>query len=76
MPPISGRMCWAHQLSFHLEKPMKHFQNHPQLLKSSPGSALVRKYNIIARALTEYEIVHYEAWRKLVEQAQDYLHVS
>ena len=76
MPPISGKMCWARQLSFHLEKPMKHFQNHLPLLKSGPGSALVRKYNHICLTLTEYEIVHYKAWIQLVEQTQSHLHVS
>ena len=76
MPPLSGKMCWARQLSFHLEKPMKHFQAHPTLLKSGPGAALVRKYNHIALALTEYEIVHYKAWLQMVEDAQHCLHVS
>ena len=75
MPPLSGRMCWARQLSFHLEKPMEHFQTKPELLKSGPGSALVHKYNQIALILTEYEVVHYKAWLKLVEQAEHSLNV-
>ena len=76
MPPLSGKMCWARQLGFHLEKPMKRFQAHPALLDSGPGHLLVRKYNQIAVALTEYEILHYKAWVQLVEQAQHCLHVS
>ena len=76
MPPLSGKISWARQLSFHLEKPMQRFQKHPPLLKSAPGSVLVRKYNHIALALTEYEIVHYRAWLQMVEQAQNCLHVS
>lgn len=55
---------------------MKRFQAHPPLLKSGPGCVLVRKYNCIALALTQYEIVHYRAWVQLVEQAQHCLHVS
>lgn len=69
-------MCWARQLSFHLERPMKHLQTHPPLLRSGPGSTLVRKYNEIALALTEYEVVHYKAWLQMVEKAQQCLHVS
>ena len=76
MPPLSGKMYWARQLSFHLERPMHEFQKKPSLLKSGPGSALVRNYNQIALALTEYEIVHYKAWLKLVEHTQHSLHVS
>lgn len=76
MPPLSGKMSWARQLSFHLEKPMKCFQKHPPLLESNPGRVLVRKYNQIALALTEYELVHYKAWLQLVEQAQHCLYVS
>lgn len=37
---------------------------------------VVRKYNKIALALTNYEIVHYRTWVQLVEQAQHWLHVS
>lgn len=76
MPRITGRMCWARQLSFHLEQLMKHFQAKPKLLKSGPGSALVHKYNQVAFTLTEYEIVHYKMWLKLVEQAERHLNVS
>lgn len=55
---------------------MKRFQTHPPLLKSGPGCVVVRKYNKIALALTNYEIVHYRTWVQLVEQAQHWLHVS
>ena len=76
MPRIAGRMCWARQLSFHLEQPMKHFQAKLKLLKSGPGSALVHKYNQLALTLTEYEVVHYKMWLKLVKQTENSLDVS
>ena len=76
MPPFSGKMYWARQLSYHLERPMHYIQRNPKVLKSVDGSALVRKYNQIALALTEYEILHYKSWLKVVEHAQYSLHVS
>ena len=55
---------------------MKHFQAKLKLLKSGPGSALVHKYNQLALTLTEYEVVHYKMWLKLVKQTENSLDVS
>lgn len=75
MPPLSGKVAWARQLGHHLEQPIARLQARPALLDSGPGRAMVRRYNKIALALTEYEIVHYKAWVEMVDKAQQFLHV-
>ena len=75
MPPLSGKVGWARQLGHHLEQPIVRLQARPALLDNGPGRAVVRRYNKIALALTEYEIVHYKAWVEMVDKAQQFLHV-
>ena len=36
------------------------------LLLTAHGKAVVRKYNKMALVLTEYEILHYQSWVKIV----------
>ena len=36
------------------------------LLTAAQGKAVVRKYNKMALVLTEYEILHYQSWLKIV----------
>lgn len=45
------------------------------LLQSEQGKAIVRKYNRVALALTEYEIVHYRAWVENIDTVQNILQV-
>lgn len=76
LPPISGKMYWARQLSIHLEKPIEKFKKKKQLLKTGLGCVVVRKYNKLARQLAEYEIKHYNVWVSQVEQSHQMLNVS
>ena len=66
MPPVSGRISWARQLYQHLEDPMNIFKLRPALLGSVTGRTVVRKYNKVALALTEYEMILYKAWAEHV----------
>jgi len=46
------------------------------LLGTSLGRMVVKKYNRIALVLTEYEILHYRSWVRIIELTQKYLQVS
>lgn len=76
MPPISGRILWAHQLLKHMEQPMELIKVHKNLLQTPQGKVVVKKYNKVAVLLTEYEIAHYRAWIHLVEDTCNNLQVS
>jgi dynein heavy chain len=76
MPPISGRVLWAHQLLKHMEQPMELFKLHGKLLHTAHGKIVVKKYNKIALILTEYELVGYNDWVKIVESTCNNLQAS
>lgn len=75
MPSMSGKILWVRQLLNHIEKPMSLLQKRPAVLMSPAGKATVKKYNRTALKLTEYEILHYQNWLKLVELANESLQV-
>ena len=52
----------------HLEEPMDLLKKRgDSLLQTSSGKAVVRRYNKMALALMEYEILHYQGWVKIIE---------
>lgn len=67
MPPLSGKILWARQLLRHIEEIMERLKVKKSVLLTAQGKAVVRKYNKMALVLTEYEIVHYQSWLKIVE---------
>ena len=76
MPPLSGKILWAHQLYKHLEGPIQLLKAKKGLLLSAQGKALVKKYNNMALVLVQYEIVHYQSWVSNIECAHQYLQVG
>ena len=70
MPPLSGKILWARQLLRHIEEIMDLLKVKTSLLLSNQGKAVVRKYNKMALVLTEYEILHYQSWIKIVDVCQ------
>lgn len=46
------------------------------LLDGSQGKAVVRKYNRIALVLTEYEVLHYRGWVKIIEAGKRNMQVG
>lgn len=55
---------------------MNYIKDYKDIVQSFPNSKLLfRKYNKTALVLTEYELVHYKAWLKMVDNAQKYLQV-
>ena len=76
MPPMSGKIAWSRQLYRHIEQPMELLKGKELLLGTSLGRMVVKKYNRIALVLTEYEILHYRSWVRIIELTQKYLQVS
>lgn len=76
MPPLSGKVLWAHQLFKHMEQPMDLIKVHEKLLQTAHGKAVVKKYNKLALILTEYELIGYNSWVKVVESTCNNLQVS
>ena len=76
MPPMSGKIMWSRQLLRHLEEPMEVLKTKKSVLLTAQGKAVVRKYNKMALVLTEYEIVHYQSWSKVLEMCHKNLQVS
>ena len=67
MPPLSGKILWARQLLRHIEEIMDLLKVKSSLLMSKEGKPVVRKYNKMAVVLTEYEILHYQSWLKIID---------
>lgn len=58
----SGRIKWARSLHFHLEDLVKSASAHPVLKTLSATSELVRRYNMVANTLLNYQQDMKNAW--------------
>uniref|UniRef100_H2ZG63 Uncharacterized protein n=1 Tax=Ciona savignyi TaxID=51511 RepID=H2ZG63_CIOSA len=76
MPPISGRILWSRQLYTHLEISMLALARNKDLIKTTEARKVVRNYNKVAAALTEYEILFHRAWYRGVENIMHGLRAS
>ena len=76
MPPLSGKVLWARQLLRHIEEIMDLLKLKKSMLLTVQGRAVVKKYNKMALVLTEYEILHYQSWLKIVEICHRNIQVS
>ena len=73
---MAGKICWARQLLYHLEKSVNLLKDYKQIIQSFGHSRnIFRKYNKTALILTEYELTHYKAWTKIVELSSRSLQV-
>ncbi|CAG5099433.1 Similar to DNAH5: Dynein heavy chain 5 [Cotesia congregata] len=62
MPPIAGRLTWAHALKMHLNELTASVSNHP-VLRTLPLTAdLVRRYNHAVTVLLQYQMDITEVW--------------
>ncbi|OWF42162.1 dynein heavy chain 8, axonemal-like [Mizuhopecten yessoensis] len=73
MPPVSGKITWARQLSQRIEVPMNIFAKRASCLKSDDAKRIIRNYNRMMRVLLEYEMLYHEAWKKSVGVATKFL---
>ena len=55
---------------------MNLIKQHKSLLQTAHGKAVVKKYNKVAIMLTEYELLHYRGWVKVIEITCRNLQVS
>ncbi|XP_076801600.1 dynein axonemal heavy chain 8-like [Clavelina lepadiformis] len=76
MPPISGRIMWARQLFRHLQISMDALALNAQLIRTDDGKRIVKSYNRVAAALTEYEVLFHRAWGRGVESIRRGLNAS
>ena len=53
---ISGRIMWSRQLFSHLQMSMEKLSECKELMKTVDGKRIIKNYNRIAAALTEYEV--------------------
>lgn len=68
LPPIAGKIMWARHLFHRIRQPMESFQQHPAVLRTPDGKHVIRSYNRVAKALTEFEVIYYRGWLQQVKQ--------
>ncbi|XP_072356695.1 dynein axonemal heavy chain 8-like [Scyliorhinus torazame] len=64
MPPIAGKILWARQLFRRIHEPIDYFYKSSDILKSTRGMSIVRKYNKVAYVLVKFEVLYHKAWTK------------
>ncbi|XP_008556957.2 dynein axonemal heavy chain 5 [Microplitis demolitor] len=62
MPPIAGRLTWAHALKVHLDELTASVSNHPVLRTLPLTGDLVRRYNHAVTVLLQYQMDITEVW--------------
>lgn len=65
-PPMAGKILWARQLFHRIQQPMELFQQHPHVLQTVEARPVIRRYNRVARALLEFEVLYHRAWLQQV----------
>lgn len=68
LPPVANRITWSRQLYQFISKPVKLFQQLPDLLKLPVAKNAIRAYNRLAQVLVEYEVINLHMWNKTIEQ--------
>ncbi|XP_057352291.1 dynein axonemal heavy chain 5 isoform X2 [Manis pentadactyla] len=67
-PPIAGKILWARQLFHRVQQPMQLFQQHPAVLQTAEAKPVIRRYNRVAKALLEFEVLYHRAWLQQTEE--------
>ena len=70
MTPIAGNIVWVRHLLRRIEDPMDNFRNDATLLSSPESRKIIKTYNKVARTLTAFEYLWYEAWCNSLESAR------
>ncbi len=55
---------------------MEQLKVRKNLLGGAQGKVVVRKYNRMALVLTEYEVLHYRGWVKVIEAGKRNMQVG
>jgi len=75
-PPVAGRIVWVRHLLKMIEVPMTKFRQHAALMISRDSKAIIKKYNQIAQAFVEYEVLWEKAWQQVVHAARVSMNAS
>ena len=70
MTPIAGNILWVRHLLRRIEDPMDNFRHNTTLLASRESKKIIKTYNKVARTLTAFEYLWYEAWCKSLDAAK------
>jgi dynein heavy chain len=70
MTPIAGNILWVRHLLRRIEDPMDNFRNNTSLLSSRESKKIIKTYNKVARTLTAFEYLWYEAWCSSLDAAR------
>lgn len=65
-PPVAGKILWARQLFHRVQQPMQLFQQHPAVLQTAEAKPVIHRYNRVAKALLEFEVLYHRAWLQQV----------
>ena len=76
MPPVAGAIMWQRQLMIHMEKTIGPLRNKPHLLATPTGKQVSKRFNMMAKVLVEYELVHYNGWLEMIEVAYTSLNAT
>lgn len=70
-PPVARRILWVRHTLKMIEVPMQKFRNQAALMISKESKTIVKKYNRIAQAFVQYEVVWERAWGAAIEVARE-----
>lgn len=68
--PIAGNILWVRNLLRRIENPMDNFRHNSVLLSSRESRKIIKTYNKVARTLTAFEYLWFEAWCSSLEAAR------
>jgi len=71
MTPIVGKILWARNLTTRIRRPMDVFVQHPDMLRTPTGMAIVREFNRMNKVLLEFEMIYHMAWLKSIHAVSE-----
>ena len=75
-PPVAGKIMWVRQLLKLLELPMQKLRGSGTLVASPKAKVVIKKYNRIAKALVDYEVLWEQAWCSVCHSAKQSLNMT
>ncbi|GBO04230.1 hypothetical protein AVEN_147886-1 [Araneus ventricosus] len=74
--PFAGKISWARVLFKRIESPMELLKPHIDMLRPQDQQRVVQTYNALAEILTEYTILHHNAYCRKIKNATSELQKS
>ncbi|XP_056594071.1 dynein axonemal heavy chain 5 [Triplophysa dalaica] len=70
MPPVTGKISWAHNLFRKIESPMLILRDKLDIVQKLGMKTIIRAYNKLAAVLLEYEVLLHRDWVEAMELQQ------